>query len=127
MPYDHLRRLQQAHNAWLEALLTESRDALDGAMRELFAECPELSSVSWQISTPDHAVTGVEFRLRNGAVWCGDGAVTRVSARVNARRYRPFAELLVANGEVLAAAAMTCPARVTATPDGALTVTPLHP
>lgn len=127
MPYDHLRRLQQAHNAWLEVLLTESRDALDSALRELFAECPELASVSWQILTPDHVVTGVEFRLHNGAVWSCDGAAPRISARVNARRYRTLAELLVANGEVLATAAMTCPARVTAAPDGALTVAPLNP
>ncbi len=128
MPYAHLRRLQRAHNAWLETLLTESRPALDAALRELFAACPELASVAFTLSRPDHHVTGVEFHLRDGAVWRGDGGVlVGESVHANARRYRPLALLLLANGEVLAAAAMVYPARVTATPDGALAVANLAP
>lgn len=128
MSYAALRRLQRAHNAWLETLLTEARPALDAALRELFAACPELASVAWTVGRPDHRVTGVEFRLHDGSVWCGDdGDVRGDPVELNPRRYRPLLHLLVANGEVLAAAAMAYPAHVTATPDGALTVAPLDP
>ena len=126
--YAHLRRLQRAHNAWLEMLLTESRPALDDSLRELFTACPELASVAFTVSHPDHHVTGVEFHLRDGAVWRGDdGVLVGESDRANPRRYRPLALLLLANGEVLAAAAMAYPARVTATPDGELSATNLDP
>lgn len=128
MPYAQLRRLQRAHNAWLETLLTESRPALDAALCELFAACPEVASVAFTVSRPDHHVTGVEFHLRDGSVWRGDdGVLVGESTSANPRRYRPLALLLVANGEVIAAAAMAHPARVTATPDGALVVTALDP
>lgn len=123
-PYAALKRLQRAHNAWLETLLTESRPALDAALRELFAACPELVSVAFTLSRPDHRVTGVEFRLRDGAVWRGDdGALVGESARADPRRYRPLALLLLANGEVLAAAVLRTDARVVATPDGELAIT----
>ena len=128
MPYAHLRRLQRAHNAWLETLLIESRPALDAAFAELFAACPELASVAFTVSPPEHHVTGVEFRLREGAVWRGDdGVLVGESALANPRRYRLLALLLLANGEVLASAVMAYPARVTATPAGVLTVTNLDP
>lgn len=126
--YAALVRLQRAHNAWLELLLTESRSALDATFRELFAACPELTSVAFTVSRPDHHVSGVEFHLRDGTVWRGDdGALVGESVHANPRRYRPLALLLLANGEVLAAAVMVCPARVTATPNGALAVTNLDP
>jgi hypothetical protein len=128
MSYAPLRRLQRAHNAWLETLLTEARPALDAALRELFSACPELAFVAWAVSHPEHRVTNVEFHLRDGVVWRGDdGTVVGDPVELNPRRYRPLALLLVANGEVLAAAAMTCPAHVAATPDGALTVTTPDP
>ena len=125
MPYAPLRRLQRAHNAWLERLLTESRPALDAALRELFRACPELTSVGFTLSRPDHRVTGVEFHLRGGALWRGDdGVLVGESALANPRRYRPLALLLLANGEILAVAALHSDARVVATPDGALAITP---
>ena len=122
--YTALKRLQQAHNAWLETLLTESRPALDEALCELFAAYPELASVAFTLSRPDHRVTGVEFRLCDGAVWRGDdGVLVGESARADPRRYQPLALLLLANGEVLAAAVLHTDARVVATPDGALAIT----
>lgn len=128
MSYAALRRIQRARNAWRETLHIESRPALDAALRELFSACPELASVAWAVSHPDHRVTNVEFHLRDGAVWRGDDdAVLGDPVELNPCRYRPLALLLLANGEVLAAAAMTCPAHVAATPNGALTVTAPDP
>lgn len=126
--YAKLRRLQQLHNHWLETLLTESCAALDEALRELFAACPEVASIAFTITRESDQVTGVEFRLCDGAMWRGDdGVLVGESALANPRRYRPLALLLLANGEVLAAAAMACPARVVGTADGALAVTNLAP
>jgi hypothetical protein len=81
--------------------------------------------VGFTLSRPDHRVTGVEFHLRGGALWRGDdGVLVGESALANPRRYRPLALLLLANGEILAVAALHSDARVVATPDGALAITP---
>nr|MBK7067937.1 hypothetical protein [Deltaproteobacteria bacterium] len=68
-----MRNLQEAHNRWLETLLTQARPALDAALRDLFRSRPELASVAWTITRSAGAnfalvVTGLEFRLRDGTV-----------------------------------------------------------
>ena len=125
-PFSRLRSLQEAHNAWLEALFTQARPAVDAAHRDLFRIRPDLASVAWTITGSARAgfslvVTSVEFHRRDGTIIGAGDAVACP------RRYRPLADLLIANAEILAATVLACTAQVVATRDGQLTVTTADP
>jgi hypothetical protein len=128
-PYRPLRRLQKQHRAWLAALLTASRAAVEAALRDLFHARPEVVAVRWNITRPPSAnfayiVGDVEFDLGDCQYHAGDRTVTGPGdpLAVRPKRYHALADLLHANGEVVATA-VGCPVAVTATPDGRLHIT----
>lgn len=130
MAFAHLRKLQRLHNAWLEILYTDAKPALDAALAEVFAACPELTSISWTLSRPERAgyacvVSVVEFHAADGSVWGAADGVTEGPTQPTAaslRRYRELVELFVANGEVVGAVVLRWPVRVVAERDGAMTI-----